>query len=165
MNGTRSKLSYANVMSTIAVVAVLTSGVAVAHHAPNNTGKKALKKGAVTTKKLSNGAVGTKKLKNGAVNNAKLHRNSKARWAFVDPNGELLRGRGITAVELRPGFINHYLVTFDRSVGSCAYLATVSLAGGFATATDFDGTDVVNVVTRSETGEAASRNFFVQMVC
>ena len=59
----RLKLTYANVMSTIAVLAVLTTGVSFAHHAPNNTGTRALRDGAVTTPKLANRAVGPAKMK------------------------------------------------------------------------------------------------------
>ena len=65
MKRLRSKLTYANVMSTIAVFLVLGSGAAVAATQmlpKNSVGPKQLKKGAVTGAKIMNGAVTGAKL-------------------------------------------------------------------------------------------------------
>jgi hypothetical protein len=87
----RSKLTYANVMATIAVFLVLT-GIGVAVARSGKVGTRQLKNGAVTSKKihkdsvnaskiksgavgrseLANGAVGTGKISNSAVNTSKL---------------------------------------------------------------------------------------------
>jgi hypothetical protein len=60
----RPKLTYANVMSTIAVFLVLCGGAAYAagHLGKNTVGTKQLKKNSVTTAKIKNGAVTPAKL-------------------------------------------------------------------------------------------------------
>lgn len=68
------RITYANVMSTIAVFLVLGGATAIAAGlAKNSVGPKQLKKNAVTTKKIKNNAVTTAKIKNGAVTGAKLN--------------------------------------------------------------------------------------------
>jgi hypothetical protein len=69
----RKRLTYANVMSSIAVFLVLGGATAIAAGlAKNSVGSKQLKKNAVTTAKIKNNAVSTAKLKNGAVTAQKL---------------------------------------------------------------------------------------------
>jgi hypothetical protein len=60
----RRRLTYANVMATIAAFGVLAGGGA---YAASKIGTNDIKNGAVTTKKIKNGAVTRKKLKPGAV--------------------------------------------------------------------------------------------------
>lgn len=73
MKQIRKRLTYANVMSSIAVFLVLGGATAIAAGlAKNSVGSKQLKKNAVTTKKIKNNAVTTAKLKNGAVTAPKL---------------------------------------------------------------------------------------------
>jgi len=69
MRSIRQGLTYANVMSTLAVFLVLGGGAAFAasHLAKNSVGAKQLKKNAVTTAKIKNGAVSTAKVASGAV--------------------------------------------------------------------------------------------------
>jgi hypothetical protein len=73
MHQIRRRLTYANVMSTIAVFLVL-GGVAVAatQLPKNSVGTKQLKKNAVTTVKIKKNAVTAAKLKAGAVGGTKL---------------------------------------------------------------------------------------------
>jgi hypothetical protein len=69
----RSKLTYANVMATIAVFMVLTGiGFAVAKLPKGSVGKRQLKNGAVTKKKLRNSAVTSAKIHRGAVGRSDL---------------------------------------------------------------------------------------------
>jgi len=69
----RKRLTYANVMSSIAVFLVLGGATAIAAGlAKNSVGSKQLKKNAVTTKKIKNSAVTAAKIKNGAVTAEKL---------------------------------------------------------------------------------------------
>jgi len=70
----RKRLTYANVMSSIAVFLVLGGATAFAagQLAKNSVGKKQLKNGAVTTAKLKKNAVTTAKIKNNAVTGAKV---------------------------------------------------------------------------------------------
>ena len=68
----RKKLTYSNVIASLAPFVAL-SGVAVAAGLPKNSvGPKQLKSGAVTAKKLRREAVGNRKLAPGAVSASKL---------------------------------------------------------------------------------------------
>lgn len=76
MKSIRKRLSFANIMSAIAVFIAL-GGIAVAAGLPKNSvGKKQLKSNAVTTAKIKKNAVTTPKIKNGAVNGAKVKNDS-----------------------------------------------------------------------------------------
>jgi hypothetical protein len=67
------RLSYANVMATVAVFLALGGGAYAALKVPKNSvGARQLVNGAVTSKKLHNGAVTARKLANGAVTGAKV---------------------------------------------------------------------------------------------
>jgi hypothetical protein len=67
----RKRLTYANVMSSIAVFLVL--GGAAAFAASQKIGSKQLKANAVTTGKIKKAAVTTSKIKDNAVNGAKVN--------------------------------------------------------------------------------------------
>jgi hypothetical protein len=68
------RLTYANVMSSIAVFLVLGGATALAAGlAKNSVGSKQIKKNAVTTAKIKNGAVTTSKIKNGAITGAQVN--------------------------------------------------------------------------------------------
>jgi hypothetical protein len=71
----RKRITYANVMSSIAVFLVLggASAFAATQLAKNSVGSKQLKKNAVTSAKIKNNAVTTPKIKNGAVTGAKIN--------------------------------------------------------------------------------------------
>jgi hypothetical protein len=71
----RRRLTYANVVSSIAVFLVLGGATAFAasHLGKNSVGAKQLKKNAVTTVKIKNNAVTSAKIKNGAVTGAKVN--------------------------------------------------------------------------------------------
>jgi hypothetical protein len=72
----RSKLTYSNVVASLALFAAL-GGVAVAAGLPKNSvGPKQLKSNAVTAAKIKNGAVTSRKLAHGAVIAGKLGPNS-----------------------------------------------------------------------------------------
>ncbi len=74
MKQIRKRLTYANVMSSIAVFLVLGGATALAAGlAKNSVGSKQIKKNAVTTAKIKNNAVTTGKIKNGAVTGAKVN--------------------------------------------------------------------------------------------
>jgi hypothetical protein len=74
LNQIRKRLTYANVMSSIAVFLVLAGGTAFAASqlAKNSVGTKQLKKNAVTAAKLKKNAVVTAKIRSGAVSRAKV---------------------------------------------------------------------------------------------
>jgi hypothetical protein len=68
----RKRLTYANVMSSIAVFLVIGGATAFAALGKNTVGSKQLKKNAVTAAKIKKNAVTTPKIKNGAVTAPKL---------------------------------------------------------------------------------------------
>lgn len=74
MKQIRERLTYANVMSTIAVFLLLGGATAFAagQLGPNTVGTKQLKGNAVTTGKIKKEAVAEGKIKNGAVTAAKI---------------------------------------------------------------------------------------------
>jgi hypothetical protein len=74
VNQIRKRLTYANVMSSLAVFLVLGGATALAAGlAKNSVGSKQLKKNSVTTAKIKNNAVTTAKLKKKAVTGAKIN--------------------------------------------------------------------------------------------
>ncbi len=77
MKNLRKRLTYANVMSTIAVFLVLGGATALAAGlAKNSVGSKQLKKNAVTAAKIKKNAVTTSKIKGDAVTGAKVKESS-----------------------------------------------------------------------------------------
>ena len=74
VSGRGPVLSYANVVATLALVLVLTGGVALAasNLGKGSVGTRQLRNGAVTTAKLKNGAVTTAKIRDGAITGRKL---------------------------------------------------------------------------------------------
>jgi hypothetical protein len=75
MRQVRPKLTYANVMSTIAVFLVVSGGVAYAasHLGKNTVGPKQLKKNSVTTAKVKKEAITAVKVKKGALTGAQIN--------------------------------------------------------------------------------------------
>jgi hypothetical protein len=74
MKQLRTHLTYANVMSSLAVFLILggASAFAAKHQSIKKIGATQIKASAVTTAKIKNGAVDTAKLRNAAVTSAKL---------------------------------------------------------------------------------------------
>jgi hypothetical protein len=90
----RRRLSYANVMSSLAVFLVLGGATALA---AKKIGGKQLKPGSVTAAKLKRGAVTAAKLRKGSVKTNKI-----AKGAVT--NGKLASG-SVTVEKLVPGFV------------------------------------------------------------
>jgi S-layer homology domain len=92
---------------------------------------------------------------------------AKNRFAVVNSNGTLARGRGVVSTaRLTTGF---YQVIFDTNITGCAYIGTVVLpglvnVGGFLT-TKAGTTNTVLVNTFSEAGGVDDRSFQVEVVC
>lgn len=79
MRGLKGRLTYANVIATLALFLALSGGVAWAAHKiganqlkSNSVGTGKIKKNAVTSKKIKAAAITSAKLANGAVSNSKL---------------------------------------------------------------------------------------------
>jgi len=155
MKRVRPKLSYGNVMASIAVFAVLGGGVAWAH-------------GKIGTADLKNNAVTAPKIKAKAVKRAKLAEVIKPRYAVVHHNGSLDRGKGV--VDSEPVAAFTYDVTFNRNVSNCGYSAVITeITGGddlgFVSARPGNDPDVVHVETRDHDGVGAARSFSLQVIC
>jgi hypothetical protein len=90
----RKRLSYANVMSTLAVFLVLSGGAA---YAAKKISSHDLKGASVTTAKIKRNAVTTSKIRGGAIKAAKI-----APGAVT--NGKLATG-SVTPEKLVPGFV------------------------------------------------------------
>jgi hypothetical protein len=85
MNQIRRRLTYANVMSTIAAFLALGGAAVAATQLPKNSvGTKQLKKNAVTASKLKKNAVTAAKIKTGAVSGAKLADGSVTETKLAD---------------------------------------------------------------------------------
>jgi hypothetical protein len=69
----RKRLTYANVMSSLAIFLVIGGATAFAALGKNTVGSKQLKKNAVTTPKIKKNAVTAAKIRNGAVTGAKVN--------------------------------------------------------------------------------------------
>lgn len=78
MKKLRSKLTYANVVATLALFIAVggASAFAATQLAKNSVGPKQLKKNAVTTPKIKNGAITGAKIKDGAIGGAKVNAGS-----------------------------------------------------------------------------------------
>lgn len=188
----RSRLSYANVMSSIAVFLVLGGGVAWAH---GKIGTSDLKKGAVTTPKLSGQSVGAGKLKQAAVRPAKIAegavRTSKifdgtmttskiadgavtdsklsnpTLWGRVLANGTLDRNKGVAgALRINAG---NYRVVFGTDISQCTYQVTPENVGQSLTAhADVDVTNNQRVFVSLRNAANAVRtdgNFQLALFC
>lgn len=115
MKQIRKRLTYANVMSSIAVFLVIGGGAAFAALGKNTVGTKQLKNNAVTAAKIKKEAVASGKIKNGAVVNGKLGSGAVSTDKIVDSavtSGKLADGAAttgkiandaVTAGKLSPG--------------------------------------------------------------
>jgi hypothetical protein len=157
---TRKRLTYANVMSSLAVFLVLGGATAFAagHLGKNTVGTKQLKKNAVTGAKVKNHSLKAADFKAGQLptgpQGPKGDQGPRGEqgpkgdtgpagipatrlWASVDATGTLtvLHGEGVTGVE--PGGLTGLVnVTFDRDVSECSFQVTpLGHGGGYLTPT------------------------------
>jgi hypothetical protein len=105
----RNKLTYSNVLASLALFVAL-SGVAVAAGLPNNSvGAHKLKNGAVTTKKLRKEAVTALKIAPGAVNGSKLAGGAVGAGALAGGavTGSKLGNGAVTTAKLADGSVTN----------------------------------------------------------
>lgn len=104
MKQIRKRLTYANVMSTIAVFLVIggASAFAATELGKNSVGTKQLKANAVTSAKIKKEAVGTAKIKNGAVGAGKIGPGAVTADQLTSGSvtGEKLATNSVTAAKL-----------------------------------------------------------------
>ena len=142
MNRVRKRLTYANVMSSIAVFLVLGGATAVAatHLGKNSVGTRQLKANAVTTKKLKKDAVTATKIKNGAVTGEKVDvatlgtvPNSATTNVVKAARGTIPLGGEATAVEYGPLKISVRCVTYGVSgIAAHAYISSTTEGSAFS---------------------------------
>jgi len=145
----RKRLTYANVMSSIAVFLVLGGATAIAagQLGKNSVGSKQIKKNAVTTAKIKKNAVTTAKIKNGAVTGAKVNAGtlgtvpnaSHASSADTAGNADTVGGLRIVKFSLNGSgsigkteilSLNGLQLQAECSSGSVTLTATTSVSDG-----------------------------------
>jgi hypothetical protein len=108
----RKRLTYANVMSSIAVFLVIggASALAASQLAKNSVGTKQLKKNAVTKAKIKNNAITTAKIKKDAVTGAKVKESTLATVPSANVANGLapLEATHLVGAPGEPGFENGY---------------------------------------------------------
>jgi hypothetical protein len=107
----RKRLTYANVMSSIAVFLVLGGATALAAGlAKNSVGSKQLKKNAVTAAKIKKNAVTTAKIKKDAVTGAKVKEETLGTVPSANVSNGLapLEATHLVGAPGEPGFENGY---------------------------------------------------------
>lgn len=123
------KLSYSNVIATIALFVALGGAAVAAGLAKNSVGTKQLKANAVTTKKIKNKAVNAKKLANGAVGAGKIAGNAVG--------AEQIQNGAVSTAKLAPSsVINSTIAKGVVGTGKLGngVVSTVKLADGAVTA-------------------------------
>jgi hypothetical protein len=175
------KLTYANVMATVAVFIALGGASYAAIKPPKNSvGAKQLKRGAVTPAKLSpaskkaltgpggpSGATGPQGPKGdqggpGTPGNSGVA--AAGLWAQITETGTLQEGSGVKKVERTS--TGRYRVEFERDVSDCNPLGAMTVSPGeIVVENAFAGPDEVLVQTFSSTGTAADRELSVAVIC
>jgi len=134
----RPRLSYANVVSTLALCLALGTGgaLAAAKLAPKSVGAKQLRPGAVTAEKLRKNAVTAPKIEAGAVKAGKLAAGavSAANLANGVVGAEKLAAGAVTAEKIANGAVSGEKVD-EASLGQVPSAARAQVAG-FAEAAD-----------------------------
>src|SRR5215203_3301542 len=91
-------------------------------------------------------------------------------WADINIDATTARGFGVTSSQKEPSSISSYHVTFNRNVGSCAYVATVGSAQGVTapgevSATPRGNTNTMLVQTFDSSGVPSPRSFHLAVFC
>jgi hypothetical protein len=139
----RKRLTYANVMSSIAVFLVLGGATAFAASLGKNTvGSKQLKKNSVTTAKIKNEAVTTAKIKNGAVTGAKVNIGSLGKVPSASNADHATTADSLTRPVVQPFkfFANGTQTATILAVTGAQFEATCEAGALSETATQIKGT-------------------------
>lgn len=98
---------------------------------------------------------------------------SADRWAVVNQNGTLGRGKGaVSSGYATPGVLGSYRVVFNKDVSQCMFVATLGTSfpstpasGEIAVAPDVADVRAVHVATRNSSGTATNRPFHLFVGC
>lgn len=96
----------------------------------------------------------------------------KDRWAVIDANGAIARGKGVVSVTHSAG-AGSYIVFFDKNVTACMFSGTIGLSGssgtsarGFITTVGAAaGATGVFVTTDDIAGSPSERGFHLYVGC
>jgi hypothetical protein len=183
----RARLTYANVMATVALfVALGGSSYAVTSLGKNTVGARALKQGSVGASEVKNGSLGLAELSASARSALQGARGPQGPqgpkgdtgaaattlWASLNPDGTLRRGSGVTSVTGAPSSFAR--VVFNRDINNCAILSSIgrtggSLSPGQTIADEFVSngfaTNEVLVSTADSAGTGAARGVHIAVFC
>lgn len=180
-----SRLTYANVASTLALVVALGGGGAAvaAGLAKNSVGTKQLKASAVTSAKVKDNSITGKDVAESTLGQVPsavtadtattAARAGNVHSAMVRANGTLVAGQSLDAVSSAKDGTGTYEVMFDRDVTDCTPVASIAYPGaafltfpGLVTVTGLENEpNGLFVVTTSNEGAAADFPFSVMVVC
>jgi hypothetical protein len=185
MRTMRSHLSFANVMSVLAVFIAIGGGAYAAGIAKDSVKSKQIKAGAVKSAELADNAVTSTKVKDGS-----LHGNDFAAgelpagpagadaanvYAYVGSAGNLIYGKGAVDAARTSGFpAGDYTITFDRDLTNCVGVANVGTGNPVGDSGLTTGGDRANVfkidatsveVSTRDTNGLASTSFTVALFC
>ena len=195
MSKVTERLTFANVMSVVAVFIAIGGGAYAAGLAKNSVKSKqiaanAVKKpelarNAVITEKIANAAVTTDKLADGSVNGAKVDEASLGQvplalvaskatntlGAIVNPDGTLSSAAQSGTTSVRNGVnTGLYSVDFGRSLSNCAAVAALgNNLGNIPNPGEIGATinfdNTVTVQTRNSAGAVTDNGFELVVVC
>ena len=91
-------------------------------------------------------------------------------WAVINLNGTTARGFGVTSSEKFAGFGGNYVVTFNRNVSKCAYVASLGDGAGNTfqgevSATNGADANQVGVATDNSSGVGTEKAFHLAVFC
>jgi hypothetical protein len=184
------RLTYANVMATVAVFIALGGGAFAISIKKNSVGSKEIKNGRVKSVDVKDDSLTGKD-----VNESKLSlpkgpqgkqglpgQDATKLFAYIRDGGSgsaatVVYGRGVTGID-DPAGSNGYTVTFDRSLADCVVDATAGvgnpsgtlpLAAGaripFVNMSSPGAGDQVEVVFITEAGPVADTSFMITAFC
>jgi|GEM_PF-738474 len=138
MREIRSRISYANVVSAMAIVIALGAGTAWAANQlpPNSVGTEQLKTGAVTPDKLRKNAVTETKIKNGAVGSSKI--------ASAAVTSAKIADGAVTGAKIPGGAVTPEKIPDDSLTGQKVNEATLSRVPSAAKANTATFADTAN---------------------
>jgi len=177
-----ARLTYANVVATLALFLALGGGAAVAadHLSRNSVGSAQIRSGAVGSSEVRDRSLRLGDLSSSARTSLKGQRGQAGPqgpagpaaatfFAAFGPGGDLLRG-SVKGADHSVGGSGIYRVTFARDVSPCAYAATIGTADTTAPPTGLvkvsggpDGTVVVQ--TTDVAGTPTDLPFHLIVAC
>jgi hypothetical protein len=173
----RRRITYANVVATLALFFALSGGaIAASHYLITSTKQikpsvlKKLKGNAGKTGATGpTGAAGATG-KEGAKGSTGPEGAVSKLFAVVSEAGTLVRGSGVTSVS--KSATGNYVVTFNQEITGCAFLGTIGATGfiGFErgeidVAGSGGSTNGVFVETENGTGTLENRSFHLAVIC